>query len=526
VLVERDLPVPMRDGTILLADHWYPSTGATGPAILVRTPYGQEGNAGVATMFAERGRHILIQRCRGTFGSQGEFTPFDEADDGADTLAWLRAQNWYPGSVHTWGFSYLGVTQWAVCAPGISPNAMQIALSARDVAGTIICQGGGFSISNTLVWVISLAAQERSKAVRWWTVLNLPRRLARAALTLPPIEADVAATGHPVSYYRDWVTHSQAGDPWWNARRHASNPADVPPVVLLAGWQDLFLRGQVEDYSALAQAGRPVRLIVGDWSHSTGNADAWSAFEMFRPPAETGQPLAGPPVRIEVTGGAGWRDLDHWPPPAAALKLNLTTQLTLTASGTETSETSYIYDPLHPTPQAGGRALNPFDSGRRGQGRRERRRDVVVFTGQRLTEDLTVAGEAEFVALFESTNPTPDFAVRLCQVNARGVSRTVADGYIHLPPPDPAEEGRLRRVVVPIGPLAHRFVAGQRIRLQVSSGAHPLHLRNPGAGAPPTDPGRLAPSTVRLLFGGDEGCQLVLPQVDLDQLALADDGPR
>ena len=34
-------------------------------------------------------------------------------------------------------------------------------------------------------------------------------------------------------------------------------------------------------------------------------------------------------------------------------------------------------------------------------------------------------------------------------------------------------------------PTAHRFAAGHRIRVQVSSGAHPRYARNPGTGEDP-----------------------------------------
>jgi predicted acyl esterase len=34
-------------------------------------------------------------------------------------------------------------------------------------------------------------------------------------------------------------------------------------------------------------------------------------------------------------------------------------------------------------------------------------------------------------------------------------------------------------------PIGHRFAAGHRIRLQLSSGAHPRYARNPGNGEDP-----------------------------------------
>ena len=41
VVIERNLPVPMRDGTVLLADHYVPHGTASAPTILVRSPYGR-----------------------------------------------------------------------------------------------------------------------------------------------------------------------------------------------------------------------------------------------------------------------------------------------------------------------------------------------------------------------------------------------------------------------------------------------------------------------------------------------------
>jgi putative CocE/NonD family hydrolase len=56
-----------------------------------------------------------LQSVRGTFGSSGEFTPGPhEADDGADTVAWLREQPWFTGRFATIGGSHLGYTQWAL----------------------------------------------------------------------------------------------------------------------------------------------------------------------------------------------------------------------------------------------------------------------------------------------------------------------------------------------------------------------------------------------------------------------------
>ena len=42
----------------------------------------------------------------------------------------------------------------------------------------------------------------------------------------------------------------------------------------------------------------------------------------------------------------------------------------------------------------------------------------------------------------------------------------------------------VHRVRFALWPAAHRFRRGHRIRVQVSSGAHPRYARNPGTGEP------------------------------------------
>ena len=99
--IERDIRVPMPDGVSLLADRWYPRD-AVGPlpTVLIRSPYGRRGMEGAmnARPLAERGFQVLLQSCRGTFGSGGVFDPMRcEREDGLATLEWLVKQPWAGG---------------------------------------------------------------------------------------------------------------------------------------------------------------------------------------------------------------------------------------------------------------------------------------------------------------------------------------------------------------------------------------------------------------------------------------------
>ncbi|MGH2927914.1 MAG: CocE/NonD family hydrolase [Solirubrobacteraceae bacterium] len=142
IVCRRDLAVEMDDGVILLADRWVArhedESGSARPTVLVRSPYGRRQFTGLllGRMLAERGLQVVIQSVRGTFGSGGDFSPFDERADGLATLRWLRRQPWHAGPIGTIGPSYLGLVQWALAADaGDDLKAMSIQVSASQFHG-------------------------------------------------------------------------------------------------------------------------------------------------------------------------------------------------------------------------------------------------------------------------------------------------------------------------------------------------------------------------------------------------------
>ena len=66
---------------------------------------------GQCRWFAARGYVVVNQDCRGCFGSEGEVNFLvPEAEDGADTIAWIRRQEWCDGTVGAFGTSWSGWT--------------------------------------------------------------------------------------------------------------------------------------------------------------------------------------------------------------------------------------------------------------------------------------------------------------------------------------------------------------------------------------------------------------------------------
>jgi uncharacterized protein len=114
----------------------------------------------------------------------------------------------------------------------------------------------------------------------------------------------------------------------------------------------------------------------------------------------------------------------------------------------------------------------------------ERRSDVLTYTSTPLAQPLEVLGSVRAEVYLGSNRTHTDLFVRLCEVDARGVSTNVCDALRRLSPGVPAEgPDGTRRVEVELSPIAHRFARGHRLRVQLSSGAHPRFARNPGTGS-------------------------------------------
>ncbi len=115
-VIEKDLPVPMRDGVVLRADVWRPAASGQFPVLVYRTPYDKRRAPESYTTFrraVERGYAVVIQDVRGRYASGGEFVPYrHEGRDGYDTIEWAARQPWSNGSVGTFGLSYPGAVQW------------------------------------------------------------------------------------------------------------------------------------------------------------------------------------------------------------------------------------------------------------------------------------------------------------------------------------------------------------------------------------------------------------------------------
>jgi putative CocE/NonD family hydrolase len=517
ITVRRNLEVPMPDGVTLLADRYRARHDGLQPVILMRSPYGRGGvHALAARAFAERGYQVVVQSCRGTFGSGGEFNAYrDEAGDGLATLEWLAAEPWSKGGVAMFGPSYLGIAQWAVAAnPHVTLRALAPAITSSRVR-TFTYPGDAFSLDSTLTWLDLLAGQRRSGARRLRDRIDSRKRLERGFGTTPLAGADVAVIGEPVQFYQDWLARKHDDAFWAPVEFDRHLDAVSVPITMVTGWYDMFLPVQLADYRALRAAGREARLTIGPWKHADPGGAAASvrdALDWF------GVHLGGLPtnrasrVRIFVGGSRRWLDLDEWPPPSRGVRWHLHPNGGLEVRLAEASVPDrYRYDPAHPTPAVGGSVLASY-GGPRDNRELERRGDVLVYTSPALVRDVEIVGDVSAQLHVRSSLEHTDFFVRLCDVDPSGASRNICDGLVRLAPDAwQRDAGGITSVTVELWPAAHVFRRDHRIRVQVSSGAHPRFARNLGGGEPFGSATTMRVADQEVWHDDDHASAIVLP---------------
>ena len=166
----------------------------------------------------------------------------------------------------------------------------------------------------------------------------------------------------------------------------------------------------------------------------------------------------------------------------------------------------FVYDPADPTPTIGGRLLS-LQAGYRDDSRLAQRPDVLAFTGPVLAHDLDVIGYPRVELTHTTDIPHADVFVRLSEVDGKGRSRNVSDGYVRL------GQDRTEQLHIDLDGIAHRFKAGNRIRLLIAGGSHPRFARNLGTADPAHNASQMVRSTHTIAHGRGGISHVVLPAI-------------
>lgn len=526
VEVRFAVQTPMRDGVRLVSDLWKPPGTGPFPTILVRTPYErtmelvpQARPPELGRYFASHGYVWMIQDTRGRGDSEGSFAFFrDDGRDGYDTVEWIARQPWSNGRVCMMGVSYLGTVQW-LAAREKPPHLVCIAPTAA--AGRWFEElpylGGALQVQFILGWTHRTAGRTYAGA-------NDAGIDAMAVMRHRPLLTMDEALGHRIPTWREFVEHPTL-DAYWK-RIQFEAPRDFAgldlPALHVTGWFDWDQPGALfywRGMRAHSPAAAHQYLLVGPWTHPqtwTGGSrslgewrfDARSVVD-YKPIhlaffdrylKQSADTFDFPRARIYLTGVERWHDLGDYPPAGARLeRLYLRSggranslagdgRLSWSPPGAEPPD-RYTSDPADPVPSS----VDGADP--RGIDHRpiERRNDVLVYTSDPLTDTLVVAGNV-FVTLHAASDaPDTDFTAKLLDVHPDGralklgptevgvIRARYRNGYERT---GLLEPGRVERYRIELFDVAHGFLPGHRIRLEIASSAFPALDVNTQTGLP------------------------------------------
>jgi putative CocE/NonD family hydrolase len=535
--------VPMRDGVPLAIDV-YRASSARVPTILLRTPYDCRDLRMRVTeidplLAIRRGFAVVIQDLRGRFGSAGEFeAAVPDADDGADTVGWIRRQPWSDGRVMMVGGSYSGCVQFQA-ARAKPEGLVAIAPSVSGALRPIWYPGGALRLAAIEGWMCSLVVDALAGDLEMGA-----RKELEALLEATPlerfhafIERDTAAW-RIVAPLHNWVFTSPTDRYWTETTTIPPHPL---PAIHTTGYYDLCLDAAIDAYAAWHAASdsrAPQALTLGPWDHGLNAVYPDLGLDHVRSPAGMvamkrqlaffdamlgrGSLEDLPPVMSFVLGRNRWHEDAQWPPAdvkgldlALALDAEGGGRLAISGSG-ERRHVGYRYDPRDPVPTLGGAHGVWGLTGPLEQTPIESRADVLKFTSARFDGEIEIAGAAVARLAVSSSAPATDFLARLTLVRADGRSLPLAHGVwsgrlVDLPPTLGAKT--YRRCDIRLGSIHIVLAPGERLRLQVTSSCYPDIYPNPNTGHDLAEgpPRHVQTAEQSLLTGGVRGSSLRLP---------------
>ncbi len=512
-----DVKIKMRDGVELACDIRMPAQGGPFPAVLLRTPYNknvhpESNRMDNITQYLDNGYAMVIMDVRGKYESDGIFPVLSfrqEGEDSADTIKWLAEQPWCNGKVAMTGASYCGYVQIyaalehpeALCAisPGVFGNDGFRNIIRRD----------GIPQMSLLIWALHNATGRVAKILLFdWQKL----------LFSMPLRNLVNTCGLRRKLFDHWMKHNRNNRLWEEMGRiERMQELDVP-VFLSGGWYDLYSSAVVETFcflQSLPHMHNKVTLMMGPWLHGLGAREA--GVMDFGPAADVditeenrhwldcwcreGRREAFPTVRYFVMGINEWREADKWPPVPIEEEFLLLacnhSANSLEGDGRladmhgETPRDTYVYDPADPVLNLGGNLLAFGDGMAAGpcdQRPMEKRKDMLVYTGEVLAESLEVVGRPEVELYISSDAPDTDFVVRLCDVYPDGRSINICTGIIRTRYREGFDReimmipGEIYKLRIPLDITAVCFLPGHCLRLEITSSCFPQFGRNHNTG--------------------------------------------
>ena len=286
------------------------------------------------------------------------------------------------------------------------------------------------------------------------------------------------------------------------------------PILQTGGLFDLFIDENIRDLKNLLKNApdycrAQYKFVIGPWTHG-GIPMSLSAgislkklvdvFRNFFPfwwfdywmKGPEKKDLMSPMIRIYVLNKNIWRHFNTWPPKIREMRLYLHSkgyansrvgdgELSTEKPQMEPSD-EYEFNPANPVETRGGRNL-VISAGELNQSKLEARSDILIYTSEKLKEDLEIIGGIKIILYAASSAKDTDFMVKLVDVFPHGTKAlNLLDNGIRaryregdLKKPSLLEPNAVYRYEIDIGTTAVYFPKNHRIRIEIASSNYPKY---------------------------------------------------
>jgi uncharacterized protein len=477
------------------------------------------------------GYAAAYQDTRGRHGSEGEDRVYaDDAADGYDTLDWIAGQPWTNHRAGMSGSSAGATTTFAAAATRHpSLRAFFAQAGASSIYDDVVYEGQSIEMERLWLWVArnipGLSQSHREAVIRRFgmTAAELDAAATSAAARYARLEAGRHAdppfigspdwmrlplTGYPdfaawQPFLDEIITHPMPDN--FRSAHNFRRTIEIPGFHVTT-WFDIFQTSVLAAFSDIQARAGNQKLWIGPNEHYfVYQSNFWPRDPYFQwfdywlkgePTGIMDQPTVWYSPRAwveerETYAPDDWRYAERWPPPEARpRRLYLCGNGSLDAGGPGGGPRSYRYDPRCPIPTLGGRNML-IDAGPRDQRPVQALPNYgLIYCGETLAKDLTIAGEVRVTLHVESSCPDTDFVAKLIDLHPGGHAMLLMDGVIRAMYRDPSVGPRhlvpdhVERLTISLGHIHHTFGAGHRIEIDVTSSNFPRRARNTNSGNP------------------------------------------
>jgi len=492
--------IPMKDGCRLAARIWLPQGAEAhpAPALLEYIPYRKRDfmrirDEPMHRYYAGHGYAAVRVDLRGSGDSDGiledEYLP-REQEDALEVINWLTRQPWCDGNVGMTGISWGGF------------NALQVAAHAPAALKAVItlCSSDD-RYSDDAHYMGGCVLTENQQ---WGTVL----------FSLNGLPPDPEIVGD--RWYRMWqdrLHHNQPfpalwlrhprRDAYWKQGSVAEDLSRIQcPVYAVGGWADGYSNAVMR---LLAGLSVPRKGLIGPWAHTFPHLGVpgpaigylqealrwWDYWLRGRDTGIMKEPMLRvwmqqwvTPEPFHPTRPGRWVAERDW--PSARIK---PISLYLDAAPSLKTEPGSPGSIDLCSPQSTGLGGGDWCGfGGEGESPLDQRADdgkSLVFDSAPLAHDLQIVGAPEITVTVTSNRPSAMLVARLCEVATDGASLRVTYGLLNLTHRDgheklqPLTSGQPVTVVLRLNDTAHRFSAGNVVRLALSTAYWPMVWPSP-----------------------------------------------